>query len=102
MSTLPIPLPCLLSSCTLNLKDILRWSVVRGRTRTKGAYHTPRLLCLQTAGPKTSHILYGFTKLDYDVFGPGPVDLINAVRAPFHVHPPYSIAVFVVRSHLNP
>ena len=34
--------------------------------------------------------------------GPGPVDLLNAVRAPFHVHPPHSVAMLVVRSHTNP
>ena len=34
--------------------------------------------------------------------GPGPVNLLNAVRAPFHVHPPYSVAMFVVRSYPNP
>ena len=34
--------------------------------------------------------------------GFGPVDLLNAVRAPFHVHPPHSYAVFVVHSHLSP
>ena len=34
--------------------------------------------------------------------GPGPVDLLNAVRAPFRVHPPYSGAMFVVRLHPNP
>ena len=34
--------------------------------------------------------------------GPGPVDLLNAVRAPFHVHPTRSVAIFVVRSHPNP
>ena len=34
--------------------------------------------------------------------GPGPVNLLNAVRAPFHVHPPYSVAMFVVRLHPNP
>ena len=33
---------------------------------------------------------------------PGPVDLLNAVRASFHVHPPYSVAMFGVRSHPNP
>ena len=33
--------------------------------------------------------------------GPGPVDLLNAVRTLFHVHPPYSVAMFVVRSHPN-
>ena len=34
--------------------------------------------------------------------GPGPVDLLKAVRAPFHVHPPHSVAMIVVRSHPNP
>ena len=34
--------------------------------------------------------------------GPGPVDLLNAIRAPFHVHPPHSVALLVVRSHPNP
>ena len=34
--------------------------------------------------------------------GPVPVDLLNAVRAPFHVHLPHSVAMLVVRSHPNP
>ena len=32
--------------------------------------------------------------------GLGPVDLLTAVTAPFHVHPPHSYAMLVVRSHL--
>ena len=32
--------------------------------------------------------------------GLGPVDLLTAVRAPFHVHPPHSYAMLVVHSHL--
>ena len=32
--------------------------------------------------------------------GLGPVDLPTAVRAPFHIHPPHSYAMLVVRSHL--
>ena len=27
--------------------------------------------------------------------GPGPVDLLNAARDPFRVHPPHSMAMFV-------
>ena len=34
--------------------------------------------------------------------GPGPVDLLNAVRAPFRVHPPHYVAMLVVRFHPNP
>ena len=34
--------------------------------------------------------------------GLGPVDLLNAVRAPFHVHPPHSYAMLVIRLHPNP
>ena len=34
--------------------------------------------------------------------GPGPVDLLNSVRAPFHVHPPHSVAMLLVRSHPYP
>ena len=34
--------------------------------------------------------------------GRGTVDLLNTVRAPFHVHPTDSIAMIVVRSHPNP
>ena len=30
----------------------------------------------------------------------GPVDLLNAVMAPFHVHPPTSYAMLVVHSRL--
>ena len=32
--------------------------------------------------------------------GLAPVDLLNAVRAPFHVHPPHSYAMLVVHPHL--
>ena len=37
-------------------------------------------------------------------FPPGlvPVDLLNAVRAPFHVHPHHSYAILVVHLHPNP
>ena len=31
-----------------------------------------------------------------------PVDLLNAVRAPFHVYPPHYYAMLVVHSHPNP
>ena len=31
-----------------------------------------------------------------------PVDLLNAVRAPFHVHPPHYYAMLVVHSYPNP
>ena len=31
-----------------------------------------------------------------------PVNLLNVVRAPFHVHPPHSYAMLVVQSHPNP
>ena len=34
--------------------------------------------------------------------GPGPVDLLNDVRAPFHFHPHHSVAMLVVRSYPNP
>ena len=34
--------------------------------------------------------------------GPGPVDLLNDIRAPFHVHPSHSVVMLVVRSHPNP
>ena len=34
--------------------------------------------------------------------GPGRVDLLNAVRAPFHFHPPHSVAMIVVLLHPNP
>ena len=34
--------------------------------------------------------------------GPGPVDLLNAVRDPFCVHPPHFVAMLVVRLHPNP
>ena len=34
--------------------------------------------------------------------GPRTVNLLNDVRAPFHVHPPHSVAMLVVRSHPNP
>ena len=33
--------------------------------------------------------------------GPGPVDLLNDVRSPFHVHPPHSVAMLVGRLHPN-
>ena len=34
--------------------------------------------------------------------GHGPVDLLNAVRAPFRVHPPpHSVAMLLFRSHPN-
>ena len=32
----------------------------------------------------------------------GPVDLLTAVRAPFHVHPPHSYAILVVHLHPSP
>ena len=32
--------------------------------------------------------------------GLGPVDLLTAVRATFHVHAPHSYAMLLVRSHL--
>ena len=32
---------------------------------------------------------------------PGPVDPLYAVRAPFHFHPPHSVAMLVVRSPLT-
>ena len=32
--------------------------------------------------------------------GLGPIDLLTAVRAPFHVHPPCSYAMLVVHLHL--
>ena len=34
--------------------------------------------------------------------GPGPVNLLNAGRALFHVHPPHSVAMLMVRLHPNP
>ena len=34
--------------------------------------------------------------------GPGPVNILNAIRAPFHVHCPHSVAMIVDRSHTNP
>ena len=34
--------------------------------------------------------------------GPGPVNLLNAVRAPFHVHSPHSVDMIVGWSHPNP
>ena len=32
---------------------------------------------------------------------PGPVNILNDVSGPFYVHPPYSVAMLVVRSHPN-
>ena len=34
--------------------------------------------------------------------GPRPVNLRNAVRAPFHVHPPHSVAMLVVQLRPKP
>ena len=34
--------------------------------------------------------------------GTGTFNLLNASRYPFHVHPPHSVAMIVVRSHPNP
>ena len=94
MSTLPIPLPCLLSGRTLTLKGILRWSVVRGPWVNPRHRRRPRAPVIFVIAPLALSPLVPP--------GPGPVDLINAVRAPFHVHPSYSVAMFVVQLHPKP